>query len=129
MIECPKSVIKAGALLVKVRHGVKGPADARLVGLVHEDAAWMSFAFSECREAIEAAMVDLRQHGIMEMEWGPGLLHFTKAHRAYIDDDFYEAWARMLCAHDCFRQVIDKYGIANPTNDQIKEVIAYGNWR
>ena len=129
MIDCPKSVILAGAHLVKVRHGVKSPEDAKHVGLDPADRGTMIKAFKEARQHIEAAMLDLRQFGILEMEWGPGLVHFSKAWTSYLRDDALDAWANMLCAHNCFRLVLDKYEIANPTNDQIAGVIAYGNWR
>mgnify|MGYP000517678059 CR=1 FL=1 len=41
----------------------------------------------------------------------------------------HRAWVEILCAHDCFRQVLDKHGIENPTNDQIAKVIGYANFR
>ena len=129
IVTCPMSVVTAGAHLVKIRHGVKSPEDAKHVGLDHADKKGLLDAFKETIGHIHAAMLDLRQYGVMEMEWGPGLLHFDNAERSMRQGDDARAWAEILCAHNCFRQVLDTHGIANPTNAEIAGVIAYGNWR
>ena len=129
MHACPESVIVAGAHLVKVRHGVQGKEAAKNVGLNHNDPAALAGAFDDAFEHIKIAMMDLRQFGVMEMEFGPGLQHFFSAEANCEQMDMKFAWADILCAHNCFREVLDKYKIANPTNDEIAKVIAYGNWR
>ena len=129
MTPCPKSVIIAGAHLVKIRHAVKSVEDAKHVGLDHEDLGAMNEAFKETRNYIEAAMLDLRQFNIFDMEFGSGLLHFSHGWDAHNQGDSLRAWAEILTSHNCFRLVLDAHGIANPTNDEIAGVIAYGNWR
>ena len=129
MIPCPKSVIIAGAHLVKIRHAVKSVDDAKHVGLDHEDLGAMNAAFKETRKYIEAAMLELRAEGIFDMEFGPGLLHFSHGWDAHNQGDSLRAWAEILTSHDCFRRVLHMNGIANPTNNEIASVIGYGNWR
>jgi hypothetical protein len=100
---CPECVIEAGALLVKARHAVKSPADAEKAGVEFKS----DIPFAQAYDAIWVAIAELAspKHGVLEMEFGPGLVQFDMAWEAVLED------------------------ITNPTNDQIAKVIALGNWR
>ena len=127
MKKCPPNVIYAGALMIRARHGVKSIEDAAKVKVPYGSVS----AFTDAYQAIRVAIGDLAnpEVGILEMEFGPGLCHFKDAKACAEKGDCDGAYAHILCAHDAFRQVLDKHGIANPTNDDIAKIIALGNWR
>lgn len=124
---CPEKVVYAGAMMIRARHAVKSEEDADKVNLPYGSAS----AFREVRNAVRIAIAELASpaHGIMEMEFGPGLVDLETAIDCAENGKCERAYAHILKAHDGFRKVLDRHNIENPTNDQIAGVIALSNWR
>jgi hypothetical protein len=126
MKPCPESVNKAGALLVKVRHAMENDEQAAKVKVEKHQ---FEDCFAEAKDAIMAAMDDLKADVPTRMEFGPGLVAFHKAWEYCRRGDRFGAFAHTMNAHNEFKKVLDRNKIANPTNDSIAKVIAFVNSR
>lgn len=91
---CPKSVIEAGALLVKCRI----------------DAAALVDNLIRARAAVKASAPDVMAGGALEMEMGPALEMLMEAARCE---------GLISGAHNSLRHVLAANGFAQPTNEQI----------
>jgi hypothetical protein len=94
MKPCPKSVIDAGALLVKCRI----------------DAAALVENLIRARAAVKASAPDVMVGGALEMEMGPALDMLMGAARCE---------GLISGAHNSLRQVVTGNKFAQPTNEQI----------
>jgi hypothetical protein len=94
MKPCPKSVIEAGALLVKCRIEAGALADNLI----------------RARAAVKASAPDVMAGGALEMEMGPALDLLMEAARCE---------GLISSAHNWLRHVVTGNGFAQPTNEQI----------
>jgi hypothetical protein len=127
MKDCPDFVINAGALMVKVRHGVRSKDDAAKVGI--KDRGAMHAAFEDMEAAVDSAIDKMHETTGLDMIWGDGLVHLAEAREAMERGSRRKAYAHMLAGHDAFRKVVEGCGIKTPTNADIARVIGVLNRR
>lgn len=92
--QCPESFVAVGAASVALRHALFDLAPY----------------FEALDKALDAAHADMKANGIARMEIAPGELLFHEAAAAPL---------KIMAAHDTWRAMLDRHGIAAPTDAAI----------
>lgn len=95
---CPKSFLKVGTLSVVLRHA-----------LFDVDQHYKALA-----QALEATHKDLEANKIARMEIAAGELLVAEASTAVL---------KVMAAHDSWRAMCERHGIATPTDNEILETV------
>lgn len=135
MKPCPDCVKDAGAALVVLRHLHHGKKGCEFLGVDWAEQVQLQIdVFRIAQEKLDAVFDHMRDYGIMEMEWGPGVDMFHQADECSGDGNNAHARAKLMHAHWLFAQVLDRHNIAQPTNQElagrmVRDIITPLNWR
>lgn len=91
---CPESFVAVGAASVVLRHALMD----------------LKPHFDALTAALEAAHPDMKANGIARMEIANGEMLLAEASAGPL---------KIMCAHDSWRVVLDRHGIATPTDAEI----------
>jgi hypothetical protein len=92
--QCPESFISAGAASVVLRHAMMD----------------LKPHFDALHAALDDAKPDMQKLGIARMEIAPGEILLAEAAMASL---------KVMAAHDVWRAMLDRHGIATPTDAEI----------